>query len=69
MRVVIWLFGVELIEALSPQRARNAIRALVELAPETAHVRNAQGVTVEISVGDEARPVQARLVYAIVRSR
>ena len=38
--VVIWLFGVaELIEALSLERARNAIRSLVALAPETARVR------------------------------
>ncbi len=38
--VVIWLFGVaELIEALSLERARNAIRSLVALAPETATVR------------------------------
>ena len=37
--VVIWLFGVaELIEAVSLERARNAIRALVDLAPETAQV-------------------------------
>ncbi len=35
--VVIWLFGLaELIEALSLERARNAIRSLVALAPETA---------------------------------
>ncbi|MFN8019994.1 MAG: heavy metal translocating P-type ATPase [Acidimicrobiales bacterium] len=39
--VVIWLFGLaELIEALSLERARHAIRALVELAPETATVRS-----------------------------
>jgi Cd2+/Zn2+-exporting ATPase len=38
--VVIWLFGLaELIEALSLERARHAIRALVELAPETARRR------------------------------
>ena len=42
--VVIWLFGVaELIEALSLERARNAIRSLVELAPETAPVRSSDG--------------------------
>ena len=39
--VVIWLFGVaELIEALSLERARNAIRSLVGLAPETASMRS-----------------------------
>ncbi len=38
--VVIWLFGLaELIEALSLERARNAIRSLVSLAPETALMR------------------------------
>lgn len=38
--VVIWLFGVaELIEAMSLERARNAIRSLVALAPETASMR------------------------------
>ena len=43
--VVIWLFGVaELIEALSLERARNAIRSLVALAPETARVRTGDGV-------------------------
>ena len=42
--VVIWLFGVaELIEALSLERARNAIRSLVALAPETALVRSDDG--------------------------
>ena len=42
--VVIWLFGVaELIEALSLERARNAIRSLVALAPESAHVRTETG--------------------------
>ncbi len=50
--VVIWLFGVaELIEALSLERARNAIRSLVALAPETAHVRSANGTT-ETPAGD-----------------
>ncbi len=42
--VVIWLFGVaELIEAVSLERARNAIRSLVALAPESAHVRTDAG--------------------------
>ncbi len=42
--VVIWLFGVaEMIEALSLDRARNAIRSLVRLAPETAHLRVGDG--------------------------
>ena len=51
--VVIWLFGVaELIEALSLERARNAIRSLVALAPETAHMRAADGTWVETPAGD-----------------
>jgi Zn2+/Cd2+-exporting ATPase len=42
--VVIWLFGLaELIEALSLERARNAIRSLVALAPETANARSMDG--------------------------
>ncbi len=46
--VVIWLFGIaELIEALSLERARNAIRSLVSLAPEQAHVRDSDGQWVE----------------------
>ncbi|MFN3809036.1 MAG: heavy metal translocating P-type ATPase [Roseateles asaccharophilus] len=40
--VVIWLFGIaEMIEALSLDRARNAIRKLMDLAPETALVKQA----------------------------
>lgn len=42
--VVIWLFGVaEMIEALSLDRARNAIRKLMDLAPETALVQQPDG--------------------------
>ena len=53
--VVIWLFGVaELIEALSLERARNAIRSLVELAPETAHVRSGDNTTTETPAGEVA---------------
>ncbi|MEZ5323339.1 MAG: heavy metal translocating P-type ATPase [Microthrixaceae bacterium] len=52
--VVIWLFGLaELIEALSLERARNAIRSLVALAPETAHRRGADGWD-EVASGDVA---------------
>jgi Cd2+/Zn2+-exporting ATPase len=52
--VVIWLFGVaELIEELSLERAKNAIRSLVDLAPETAHVRM-HGATTETGVGEIA---------------
>jgi Cd2+/Zn2+-exporting ATPase len=49
--VVIWLFGVaELIEALSLERARNAIRSLVALAPETATVQR-DGAWVSVAAG------------------
>ena len=42
--MVIFLFAVaETIEALSLERARNAIRALTALAPETAEVQTADG--------------------------
>jgi Cd2+/Zn2+-exporting ATPase len=48
--VVIWLFGLaEMIEAMSLDRARNAIRGLMALAPETATVLQADGSWVETS--------------------
>jgi len=47
--VVIWLFGVaEMIEALSLDRARNAIRKLMDLAPETALLRQSDGRWAEV---------------------
>lgn len=47
--VVIWLFGIaEMIEALSLDRARNAIRNLMALAPETALVRRPDGQWQEV---------------------
>ena len=50
--VVIWLFGVaELIEALSLERARNAIRSLVHLAPETTHLRDGDA-WMDVPTGD-----------------
>ncbi len=53
--VVIWLFGVaELIEALSLERARNAIRSLVSLAPETALVRDSGGSWISTNAGEVA---------------
>jgi Zn2+/Cd2+-exporting ATPase len=52
---VIWLFGLaELIEALSLERARNAIRSLVALAPETALVRADNGDWIVSPTGDIA---------------
>ena len=48
--VVIWLFGLaEMIEAMSLDRARNAIRGLMALAPETATVLQADGSWLETS--------------------
>lgn len=47
--VVIWLFGVaEMIEAMSLDRARNAIRKLMDLAPETALLRQSDGRWAEV---------------------
>src|SRR5690606_4166136 len=61
--VVIWLFGIaELIESASLDRARNAIRALMELAPETALVKTENGAWVE------TRAVDVR-IDALVRVR
>ncbi len=60
--MVTFLFGLaELIESLSLDRARNAIRSLMELAPETAFVR----------VEDQWKEVQAGEVEvgAVVRIR
>lgn len=59
--VVIWLFAVaELLEALSLDRARRAIRQLLALAPETASVATADGTWEErpvaaIGIGDHVR--------------
>ncbi len=59
--VVIWLFGLaELIEAMSLDRARHAIRGLMALAPETATVLQADGSWLEMRAQDVA-------VGAIVR--
>ncbi len=56
--VVIWLFGIaEMIEALSLDRARNAIRKLMDLAPETALVRQPDGQWLEVKA--DAVPMAA----------
>jgi Zn2+/Cd2+-exporting ATPase len=56
--VVIWLFGIaEMIEALSLDRARNAIRKLMDLAPETALVRQPDGLWQEVKA--DAVPLAA----------
>jgi len=56
--VVIWLFGIaEMIEALSLDRARNAIRKLMDLAPETALVKQADGRWEEVKA--ETVPLSA----------
>ncbi len=42
--MVVWLFGLsEMMESLSLARARDAIRALTQLAPETASVQGSDG--------------------------
>ena len=47
--VVIWLFGIaEMIEVVSLDRARNAIRSLMAHAPETAFVQQADGAWSEV---------------------
>ncbi len=59
--MVMFLFNVaELIEARSLDRARNAIRGLLDLAPETATVRQADGnwrevPAAQLQVGDVVR--------------
>ncbi|WP_187394938.1 heavy metal translocating P-type ATPase [Pigmentiphaga aceris] len=59
--MVIWLFGLaELIEARSLDRARDAIRALTALAPDTAQVEQANGDWVavpaaQVKTGDRVR--------------
>ena len=61
--VVIWLFGIaEMIEVLSLDRARNAIRALMANAPETAFVQQADGAWSEV-------PADQVAIGAIVRVR
>ena len=53
--MVIWLFGLaEMIEAISLDRARNAIRGLMALAPETATVRQADLSWLEMRAQDVA---------------
>jgi Zn2+/Cd2+-exporting ATPase len=48
--MVTFLFGVaEMIEAFSLERARNAIRGLLEMAPETAAVRDEDGQWREVN--------------------
>lgn len=59
--MVTFLFALaELIEAYSLDRARNAIRSLMELAPETALLRDASGAFTEV-------PAKEIEVGAIVR--
>jgi len=61
--VVMVLFALaELIEALSYERARNAIRGLLEMAPDIALVRKEDGSWVE-------RPVAQVPIGAVVRVR
>ena len=60
--MVTFLFGVaEMIEAFSLERARNAIRGLLEMAPETATVRDESGAWQEV----RADAVQAGQVVRV----
>ena len=58
--MVVFLFAVaEAIEALSLERARNAIKSLTALAPETAEVKIADGwqeqALAEVAIGSHIR--------------
>jgi Cd2+/Zn2+-exporting ATPase len=51
--MVVFLFAVaELIEKYSLERARNAVRALMEMAPETAFVKQPDGSWKEVPAGE-----------------
>lgn len=51
--MVVFLFAVaELIEKYSLERARNAVRALMEMAPETAFVKQPDGSWNEVPAGE-----------------
>lgn len=51
--MVVFLFAVaELIEKYSLERARNAVRALMEMAPETAFTRRSDGTWKEVPAAD-----------------
>jgi Cd2+/Zn2+-exporting ATPase len=51
--MVMALYAIaELIEARSVDRARNAIKSLLDLTPDTAEVRQADGSWIETSAGD-----------------
>lgn len=74
--VVIWLFAIaEMIEALSLDRARNAIRSLMELAPETALVKQPDGrweevkaETVDLGALVRVRPGERIALDGVIRS-
>ncbi len=60
--MVMFLFALaEVIEAKSLDRARNAIRGLMDLAPETATVRQADGSWVEIAAKEVAKGAVVRV--------
>jgi Cd2+/Zn2+-exporting ATPase len=60
--VVVVLFAVaELIEKYSLERARKAVRALMEMAPETAFVKQPDGSWVETPAGDVTAGVVVRV--------
>ncbi|MBF3132028.1 ATPase P, partial [Pseudomonas aeruginosa] len=60
--MVMFLFALaEVIEAKSLDRARNAIRGLMDLAPETATVRQADGSWTELPAKEVAKGAVVRV--------
>jgi Zn2+/Cd2+-exporting ATPase len=60
--MVVWLFGLsEMMESLSLARARDAIRALTQLAPETAQVQGADGRWTAVPAADVAIGARVRV--------
>ncbi|WP_231993171.1 cation-translocating P-type ATPase [Mitsuaria sp. 7] len=60
--MVVWLFGLsEMMESLSLARARDAIRALTQLAPETAQVQGADGRWMPVPAADVAIGAKVRI--------
>ncbi len=60
--MVMYLFALaEMIEAKSLDRARNAIRGLMDLAPETATVRQAEGLWKEVAAKDVPKGAVVRV--------
>lgn len=60
--MVVWLFGIaEALEAMSLDRARNAIRSLMTLVPETTTVRQEDGSWLDVPVSGVVLGAQVRV--------